>query len=141
MSQPSEYIELRQAVKNYLREAGVTLQDLIGLMDEEKGGILEALGKRVHLTEAEGRALESRLTGRELNYLLFVVQAFYILNPSGTYKGRLILPARSDIMVGDRVTYQGCEVILRALGIRAHGMYVQSPPRPGFEMGRLWEGD
>ncbi len=88
MSRLGNYVELRQALKDYLRDAGITLQDLLGVMDEE------------------GRTLERRLTSKELNLLLFVVQAFYILNASGTYKGRVLYPAREDVVLGDKVSFQ-----------------------------------
>jgi len=124
MSRRGDYIDLRQALKDYLRDAGITLQDLLGVMDEEKSGIIEALRKRIHLTEEEGKALERRLTSKELNTLLFVVQAFYILNSSGTYKGRVLYPARKDVVLGDKVSSQGCKMILRALGIHTDWLYI-----------------
>jgi len=124
MSRRGDYIELRQALKDYLRDAGITLQDLLDVMDEGKGGILEALRKRIHLTEEEGKALEHRLTSKELNLLLFVVQAFYILNASGTYKGRVLYPEREDVVLGDKVSSQGCKMILRALGIHTNWLYI-----------------
>jgi len=124
MSRRGDYIDLRQALKDYLRDAGITLQDLLGVMDEEKSGIIEALRKRIHLTEEEGKAMERRLTSKELNTLLFVVQAFYILNSSGTYKGRVLYPARKDVVLGDKVSSQGCKMILRALGIHTDWLYI-----------------
>jgi len=124
MSRRSDYIELRRALKDYLGDAGITLQDLLGVMDEEKGGIIEALRKRIHLTEEEGKALERRLTSKELNILLFVVQAFYVLNTSGTYKGRVLYPTREDVVRGDKVSSQGCKMILRALGIHTDWLYI-----------------
>jgi len=112
-----DYIPLRRALKDYLKEHKVTLDDLLRVMDDDKEGIMEALSKRVHLTRAQRRALEQHLSSRELNLLLFVIQAFYILNPSGLYKGFMIEPVRDDIMVGDKVTFEGCKMILKALGI------------------------
>jgi len=124
MSRRGGYMELRQALEDYLRDEGITLQDLLGVMDEEKGGIMEALRKRIRLTEEEGRALERRLTSKELNILLFVVQAFYILNASGTYKGRVLHPAREDVILGDKISSQGCKRILRALDIHTNWLYI-----------------
>jgi len=47
------------------------------------------------------------------NYLLFVVQAFYILNRSGLK--RLIIEPTREVMWRDKVTYEGCKKILKAL--------------------------
>ncbi|MEM1507414.1 MAG: hypothetical protein QW294_04250 [Candidatus Bathyarchaeia archaeon] len=112
-----DYIPLKRALKDYLKEHKVTLDDLLSVMDEDKEGIMEALSKRVYLTRTQRRALEHHLSSRELNLLLFVIQAFYILNPSGLYKGFIIEPARDDVMIGNKVTFEGCKMILKALGI------------------------
>jgi len=116
MSQ-GDYIPLRKVLKDYLKEHGVTLSDLLNVMDEDKEGIMEALGRRVYLTREQRRSLERSLSSRELNLLLFVIQAFYLLNPSGLYKGLIIEPTKEDVMLGDKATFEGCKMILKALGI------------------------
>ena len=117
-----KYIDLRVALKNYLKEQGITLQDLLSSMDEDKEGIMDALRKRVYLTESQSRILEEKLTSKELNLLLFVIQAFYILNPSGMYRDFIIEPTREDVMYGDKATFEGCKLILKALRISAEGL-------------------
>jgi len=117
-----DYIPLKKVLKDYLREHGITLRDLLSAMDEDKEGIMEALSRRVHLTREQRRALELGLSSRDLNLLLFVIQAFYIINPSGLYKGFIIEPVREDVMFGDRVTFEGCKMILKALGISTKGV-------------------
>jgi len=112
-----DYIPLRQVLKDYLREHGITLNDLLRVMDENKEGIMDALSKRIHMTEEQRKALEKGLSSKELNLLLFVIQAFYILNPSGLYKGFMIEPVREDIMKGNKITFEGCKSILKALRI------------------------
>jgi DNA-binding transcriptional MerR regulator len=112
-----DYIPLRKALKDYLKEQGITLNDLLSVMDEDKEGIMEALSKRVYLTRKQREALEKWLSSKDLNLLLFVIQAFYILNPSGLYKGLIIEPVREDVMIGDKVTFEGCKMILKSLGI------------------------
>jgi len=119
-----EYIDLRAALKDYLKEQGITLSDLLSVMDEQKEGIMESLRKRVHLTEAQSRALERNLTSKQLNLLLFVVQAFYLLNPSGTYKDFILEPTREDVVYGDKATFEGCKMILEALRISTEGLDV-----------------
>jgi len=113
----TDYIPLRKALKDYLREQGITLSDLLSLMDEEKKGVMEALHERVHLTESQSRKLEKSLTSRNLNLLLFVVQAFYVLNHSGLYKGFIIEPTREEVMWGNKATFEGCKMILKALQV------------------------
>ena len=117
-----DYIPLKKVLKDYLREHGITLGDLLSAMDEDKEGIMEALSRRVHLTREQRRALELGLSSRDLNLLLFVIQAFYIINPSGLYKGFIIEPVREDVMFGDKVTFEGCKMILKALGISTKGV-------------------
>jgi len=118
------YVNLRTALKNYLKEQGITLSDLLSVMDEQKEGIMEALRKRVHLTKGQSRALEENLTSKQLNLLLFVLQAFYLLNPSGVYKGFIIDPSREDVMRGDKATFEGCKMILKALRISTEGLNI-----------------
>lgn len=112
-----DYIDLRLALKDYLREHGLTLDDILMAMDDDKEGVLEALRKRTLLTEDELTQLERKLTSRQLNTLLFVIQVFYIVNISGLYKGRMIYPCRDDIVKNNRVTAEGVKMILGALGI------------------------
>ena len=118
------YIDLRKALKNFLKEHGVTLHDLLSVMDEDKEGIMDALRKRIHLTEDQSRALERTLSSRDLNLLLFVIQTFYILNPSGLYKGMKIEPSRDDVVWGDKVTFEGCKMIMEALRLPRRSMYI-----------------
>lgn len=115
MPQEKAYIPLRKALKDYLKEQGTTLSDLLGLMDEEKKGLMEALRERVQLTEQQSRLLEQTCSSRDLNLLLFVAQAFYIINPSGMYKGMVIEPTREEVMLGEKISYEGCRAILKAL--------------------------
>jgi hypothetical protein len=115
MPQETRYIPLRKALKDYLKEQRTTLSDLLGIMDEERKGIMEALQERVQLTDAQSRMLEQTISTRDLNLLLFVAQAFYLLNPSGMYKGFAIEPTRDEVVWGDKITYEGCRIILKAL--------------------------
>ncbi len=108
---------MKTALKDYLRESGVTLDDILDAMDEGKEGILEALSKRFSLDERELKRFERVVGSRDLNLILFVTQTFYIINVSGGYKGRLIYPTRDSVMVGDKVTLEGLNLVLKALGI------------------------
>jgi hypothetical protein len=117
MPPADDYINLKRALKDYLKEEGIILKDLLSAMDETKGGIMEAIRHRAHLTEAQSRALERAISSKDLNLLLFVIQVFYLLNPAGIYKDLFIEPAREDIVYGDKITFEGCKMILKALGI------------------------
>ncbi len=122
MPQETGYIPLRKALKDYLKEQGTTLSDILGIMDEEKKGIIEALRERIQLTEEQSRVLERTLSSRDLNLLLFVIQAFYLLNPTGLYKGLVIEPTRDEVVWGNKVTYEGCRNVLKALLITTHNL-------------------
>ena len=108
---------LRTAVKDFLSEAGLTLREVLNLMDEEAGGIDESLRKRVWLDDISAKKLESALSSSQLNYLIFVLQTFYIINPSGLYKSMTLIPSREAIMGGEKATIEGVRLILGALNI------------------------
>jgi hypothetical protein len=110
-------IPLRVAVNDFLSEAGLALHEVLNLMDEEAGGIDESLRKRVWLDDISAKKLESALSSSQLNYLIFVLQTFYIINPSGLYKSMFLIPSREAIMEGERATIEGVRSILRALDI------------------------
>jgi len=69
------------------------------------------------LDDVSAKRLESTLSSRQLNYLIFVLQTFYIINPSGMYKSMSLLPAREDVMIGEKATIESVRLILRALDI------------------------
>jgi hypothetical protein len=117
MPQETGYIPLRKALKDLLKEQGTTLSDLLGLMDEERKSIMEALREKVQLTEAQSRMLVQNVSSKNLNLLLFVIQAFYFLNLSGMYKGFVIEPTRDEVMQGEKITFEGCKIILKALNV------------------------
>jgi hypothetical protein len=115
MHQKTGYIPLKKALKDYLKEQGITLSDLLGMMDDERKGIMEALRERIQLTDQQSRFLEQIYSSRDLNLLLFVAQAFYLLNHSGMYKGMVVEPTRDEVVWGQKITYEGCRTILETL--------------------------
>jgi len=110
-------ISLRVVVNDFLSEAGLTLKEVLNLMDEEAGGIDESLRMRVWLDDISAKKLESALGSRQLNYLIFALQTFYIINPSGMYKSMFILLSREAVLRGEKATIEGVHLILRALDI------------------------
>ncbi|RLF04399.1 MAG: hypothetical protein DRJ64_06985 [Thermoprotei archaeon] len=111
-------ITLREALKDFLKEQGLTIDDILNSMDEKPEGIIRSLVKRVNITYEEALALERLYTSRQLNLLIFAIHLFYYVNPSGLYKGRVIIPFRNQIVGYDgRITKNGLFLIMRSLGI------------------------
>ncbi|MEM2599513.1 MAG: hypothetical protein QW542_00125 [Thermoproteota archaeon] len=116
MSLPSHYIPLKKAVDDYLKEQGLTVSDVVAVMDEDKESIAESIRKRCSISLKTERLLLERLTSRQLNMLIFVIQVFYIINMGGIYKGFIIHPERSRVVSGQKVTEEGLRLVLKALG-------------------------
>lgn len=116
MSLPNYYIPLKKAVDDYLKEQGLTLSDMVAVMDEDRESIAESLRKRCSISLKTERLLLERLTSRQLNMLIFVIQVFYIINMGGIYKGLIIYPERSSVVSGQKVTEEGLRLVLKALG-------------------------
>lgn len=112
-----DYIDVKLALKDFLRDNGLTLDDILSAMDDDKEGAIEALRRRTLLSNYELKQLERKATSRQLNTLLFVIQLFYLANPSGLYKGRLIYPCRDDAVKDGKLTAESVKQILKILGI------------------------
>jgi hypothetical protein len=84
-------------------------------MDEDMEGIVESLRKRCAISFRTERRLLEKLTSKQLNFLIFVIHAFYIINMGGMYKGLLIYPKREHVVSGEKVTEEGLKQILKAL--------------------------
>lgn len=112
-------ITLREALGDFLKDAGLDLFDMLSVMDEEPGGFIESLLLRVDISEEEARRLESLLAAKQLNLLILTLHIFYYANPSGYYKGYLIYPPR-ELVVGPsgKVTREGLYLVMRSLGIK-----------------------
>jgi len=111
-------ILLREALEDFVREQGLTIDDVLDAMDESPEGIIESLLMRVNITEEEALALERTFTARQLNLLIFALHVFYIANPSGYYKGYVIYPPPEVVLGPDgRVTRKGLYMIIRSLGL------------------------
>lgn len=112
-------ITLREALGDFLKDAGLDLFDMLSVMDEEPSGFIESLLLRVDISEEEARRLESLLAAKQLNLLILTLHIFYYANPSGYYKGYLIYPPR-ELVVGPsgKVTREGLYLVMRSLGIK-----------------------
>lgn len=85
-------------------------------MDEDVEGIVESLRKRCSISFRTERRLLEKLTSKQLNFLIFVIHTFYIINIGGMYKGLLIYPRRENVVSGQKVTEEGLRQVLKALG-------------------------
>lgn len=113
---------LKEALEDFLKDAGLELDDVLSVMDENPEGILKSLLLRVNISEEEAIKLETVLSAKQLNLLILVLHVFYYANPSGYYKGRLIYPPRYQVIGPDgRVTYDGLYTIMKSLGLTPHG--------------------
>ncbi|MBO3769482.1 MAG: hypothetical protein QXS51_05425 [Thermoproteota archaeon] len=117
MSLPSYYIPLKKAVDDFLKEQGLTPIDVTRVMDENSEGIVESLRKRCMISFRTEKKLLEKLTSKQLNFLIFVIHTFYIVNMGGMYKGLLIYPRRDQVVSGQKITEEGLRQILRALGL------------------------
>ena len=112
-----KYVKLRDAIKDFLKESNLKLQDILDAMDESKEGAEQALLRRTNLSIKEVRALVNAISSKELNLLLFALQTFYISNPSGMYKGRIIIPSRDEVLTKGKASKNGLRLLMRELNI------------------------
>lgn len=100
-----------------LFEYGITLKDLLDAMDEDQESVKMSLLRVAHLNEEQLIFIERKLKSSEINYLVFVLQTFYVLNEAGLYKNLIIIPKRDDVMRGRKATFEGLLAVSEALGI------------------------
>lgn len=112
------YVKLRDVIKNFLKENNLKLKDILEAMDEQKEGIKESLKKRTWLTDKQLNFLLQAFPSSELNYLIFVLQTFYLINPSGLYKGAIIIPKREEIIKNGKATPNGIRLLIKELNLR-----------------------
>ncbi|RLE64695.1 MAG: hypothetical protein DRJ47_07125 [Thermoprotei archaeon] len=113
------YISIREALKDYLRDQGLTIEDILDAMDEDPKSLLESLLKRVNLSYKEALKIEEQYTPSQLNLLIFAIQLFYITMKTNYYKGFIIIPLREEVVGADgKVTRDGLRKIIRSLGLR-----------------------
>lgn len=111
-------IRLKDALKDFLKEQKLNINDILDAMDEDPEGILESLRKRTWLNEKETRELMERYTARKINLLIFILQTFYLINPSGLYKGLLLEPSADEVVSKGKATKTGLMRIIKELETR-----------------------
>jgi hypothetical protein len=100
-------IPVEKALKDLLREYSITLEDLLTAMRIEDIDVYEELIKRLAYPSKDAVAYIYSLPWRLAAIALFTIQAFYIVNPSGQYKGYLLEPPRENIVSGDKILFRG----------------------------------
>jgi len=112
-------ITLREALKDFLREEGLSLRDILEVMDEDPRGLIESLLKRVDIDIDQAVELERNFTSRQLNLIILALHIFYIANISGYYKGYLIVPLREEVVNKEgKITKEGLKKIIKSLGLK-----------------------
>ncbi|WP_244372384.1 hypothetical protein [Staphylothermus marinus] len=108
-------IPIETALHDLLREYGIELNDLFAAMIDEGIDVYRELLNRIdHVTNDIVQVI--RNTPWKLVALtLFVLQAFYITNLSGLYKGYFLDPPREDIMNGLKARFTGVLVLMHRL--------------------------
>ncbi len=115
----SKTITLREALKDFLREEGLSLRDILEVMDEDPRGLIESLLKRVDIDIDQAVELERNFTSRQLNLIILALHIFYIANVSGYYKGYLIVPLREEVVNKEgKITKEGLKKIIKSLGLK-----------------------
>jgi hypothetical protein len=106
------YISLRDALKDFLKEHNLTINDILEVMDEDPEGIIKALQKRTGISRSDLEELISKYGGKRVNVAIIALQVFYLNNPSGMYKGKLIIPERDEIIRDGKVSVDGIRRII-----------------------------
>lgn len=112
-----ERVHLRRAVEDLLSEYGISLKDLLSAMDEERESVRGSLQRIASLSEEQLILIESKLRTTEINYLVFVIQAFYIINQTGLYKNLVVIPEKDYVMEGRKASFDGIVAVSKALGL------------------------
>lgn len=106
-------IRLRDALKDFLREHDLNINDILEVMDEDPEGIIKSLQKRTGISVEELKELVIEYGTKRLNMAILTLQIFYLNNPSGMYKGKIIIPEREEVIEeGGKVTINGLKRII-----------------------------
>lgn len=100
-------IPVETALRDLLREYGISLQDLLIAIQSENIDVYNELIARL---EVKGRDVTETVFSIPWSLAaitLFTIQALYLMNPSGLYKGYLLDPKREEIVAVDKVRFYG----------------------------------
>ena len=108
-------INVIYAFFDLLREYGLTVEDLVKAMDEENIDVYNELINRLSVKSRDIVSYIYSIPWKKACILLFIIQAFYIVNIPGQYKGYLLDPPRDAVMEASRVKPSGLLYLLRYL--------------------------
>lgn len=108
-------IPIEAALRDLLREYGVTVEDLLVAMMSENLDVYGELVKRIDRVTKDVYETIYSFPWRLVALTLFTLQAFYLANPSGLYKGYVIDPPREAVAVGDKVVFHGLMYLVNRL--------------------------
>ena len=108
-------VSVEEALKDLLREYGISLDDLLMAMREEGIDVYEELIKRIEYPSKDLIAYIYNLPWKLVALTLFTLQALYIVNPSGLYKGCFLDPPRNLIVSGNKATRRSIIVLTTRL--------------------------
>ncbi len=111
----TRYISVVNAFLDLLREYGITIDDLLKAMEEENIDVYDEIIKRLSSKPRDVVKIVYSLPWRNASILLFIIQAFYVINIPGQYKGYLLDPPRHLIMAGDKVKPSGLIYLIKYL--------------------------
>ncbi len=108
-------LNVLKAFYDLLREYGITVNDLVKAMEEENIDVYRELIDRLTIKSKDIVSIIYSLPWRKACILLFIIQAFYIINIPGQYKGYLLDPPREAIVSGNKVKPQGLVYLIKYL--------------------------
>ncbi len=109
------YITAANALLDLLKEQGLSINDLLEAMRIEDIDVYNELKKRLLYRDKVVEAFIDGLDWRRVAILLFTVQALYIINPSGIYKGYLITPLHDQVVFKDKILPYGLIILAKSL--------------------------
>ncbi len=109
------YIPVKNALLDLLREQGLSINDLLEAMRLENIDVYNELKKRLLYRDRMVEVFIESLNWRGAAILLFAVQALYIINPAGIYKGYLIIPLHDQVVFKDKILPHGLIILAKSL--------------------------
>lgn len=101
------WIPVEKAVLDLLNEYGLSIEDLLISMESEGIDVYSELIRRIDNCSSDVVNYIYGLPWKTVALLLFTIQSLYIINPSGLYKGCRLYPLREEIVVFNKVDFNG----------------------------------
>lgn len=108
-------LSVESALKDLLIEYGITFEDLFLAMYSENIDVYGELLERIEVKSRDVIETINNLPWKLAALTLFTIQALYLANPSGLYKGYLLTPSREEVVVGNKVRFSGLLFLINRL--------------------------